>query len=115
MSGAPELQTIDMGVSMETEEGLEIIDVLNEVSEVRAMAGHLVTFVGALVGRSGPLGDLTTIEAYRCSGGVLLHVVTASGPHWAVGGTTGTEAVALIQDASLHQPVTAWLARVGLD
>jgi hypothetical protein len=89
MSGATELQTIDMGVSMETEEGLEIIDVLNEVSEVRAMAGHLVTFVGALVGTSGPIGDLTTIEAYRCRAGVLLHAVTASGPHWAVGGTTG--------------------------
>ncbi len=115
MSGAPELQTIDMGVSMETEEGLEIIDVLNEVSEVRAMAGHLVIFVGALVGTSGPIGDLTTIEAYRCAAGVLLHAVTASGPHWAVGGTTGAEAVSMIQDASLHPPVIAWLAGVGLD
>ena len=104
-----------MGVSMETEEGLEIIDVLNEVSEVRAMAGPLVTFVGALVGTSGPIGDLTTIEAYRCAAGVLLHAVTASGPHWAVGGTTGAEAVSMIQDSSLHPPVTAWLAGVGLD
>jgi hypothetical protein len=115
MSGAPALQTIDMGVSMETEEGLEIIDVLNEVSEVRAMAGHLVTFVGALVSTSGPIGNLTSIEAYRCSAGVLLHAVTASGPHWAVGGTTGAEAVSMIQDSSLHPPVTAWLAHVGLD
>lgn len=115
MSGGPELQTIDMGVSMETEEGLEIIDVLNEVSEVRAMAGHLVTFVGALVGTSGPMGDLATIEAYRCSAGLLLHAVTASGPHWAVGGTTGAEAVSMIEETSLRAPVTAWLARVGLD
>lgn len=104
------VQTIDMGTPMESEEGLQIIDVLNEVGDVRAMSGPLVTFVGTLLGATGPIDNLTRVEAYRCPGGIFLHAVTTDGPHWATGGATVAEAVAAIEDPDLRHTIASVLA-----
>ena len=77
-------QTIDMGASMETEEGLAIIDALNEVSDVLAMEGPRVTFVGDRPEQLPPAGGLQGIELYRCPRGVFLLFREPEGPHWAV-------------------------------
>ena len=77
-------QTIEMGASMETEDGLAIIDALNEVSDVLAMEGERVTFVADPPARlSGP-ERFTAIELYRCPRGVFLLFREPQGPHWGV-------------------------------
>ena len=60
---------IDMGTPMESLEGLTIIDALNEVSEVRALSGRLVTFVGTRLGSTGPVAGLVDCEVYACPNG----------------------------------------------
>ena len=77
-------QTISMGASMETEEGLAIIDALNEVSDVLAMEGERVTFVAEPpAALSGP-ERLAAIELYRCPRGVFLLFKEPAGAHWGV-------------------------------
>jgi hypothetical protein len=77
-------QTIDMGASMETEEGLAIIDALNEVSDVVAMDGPRVRFVAESPIQLGPAGRVTGVELYRCGRGVFLLFTEPQGPHWAI-------------------------------
>ena len=77
-------QTIDMGASMETEEGLAIIDALNEVSDVLAMDGARVTFVGEGPESVPAPERLAGIDRYRCPRGVFLLFREPQGPHWAV-------------------------------
>jgi len=77
-------QTIDMGASMETEEGLAIIDALNEVSDVLSMEGPRVTFVGEGPEPLTPPARLQGIDLYRCPRGLFLLFKEAQGPHWAV-------------------------------
>ncbi len=77
-------QTIQMGASMETEEGLAIIDALNEVSDVLSMEGERVTFLAdAPVNVSGP-ERFAGIELYRCPRGVFLFFKEPDGPHWGI-------------------------------
>ena len=75
-------QTIDMGASMETEEGLAIIDALNEVSDVLAMEGPRVTFVGDGPEALAAPERLAGIALYRCPRGVFLFFQERAGPHW---------------------------------
>jgi hypothetical protein len=77
-------QTIRMGASMETEEGLAIIDALNEVSDVLAMEGDRVTFVAEPPAALSAPERLSAIELYRCPRGVFLFVQEPEGPHWGV-------------------------------
>ena len=77
-------QVIDMGVNMETEEGLAIIDALNEVSDVLAMEGPRVTFLAeAPQIVTGP-ERFAGIELYRCPRGAFLFFQEPDGPHWGV-------------------------------
>ena len=75
-------QTIDMGVSMETEEGLAIIDALNEVSDVLSMDGPRVTFLSEAPRRVDAPERVETVELYRCPRGLFLFIQEQSGPHW---------------------------------
>ena len=77
-------QTIDMGASMETEEGLAIIDALNEVTDVLAMEGPRVTFTGDNPKPLTGPEKLQAIQLYRCPRGLFLFFQEASGPHWGV-------------------------------
>jgi hypothetical protein len=77
-------QTIQMGASMETEEGLAIIDALNEVTDVLAMEGERVTFVAdPPKAVSGP-ERFAGIALYRCPRGAFLFFQEPDGPHWGV-------------------------------
>jgi hypothetical protein len=105
---------IDMGAPMESLEGLTIIDVLNEVSDVRALSGRLITFIGKHLGSTGPVVGLADVEVYACPHGIFLHGVTADGPHWATGGTTVAEAIAAIEDSDVRDDVAAALVAHGL-
>jgi hypothetical protein len=105
---------IDMGTQMESLEGLTIIDALNEVSEVRALSGRLVTFVGTRLGSTGPVADLADVEVYACPMGTFLHGVTTDGPHWGAGGATVADAIAAIEDDEVRDDVAAALASHGL-
>jgi hypothetical protein len=79
-----EPQTIRMGASMETEEGLAIIDALNEVTDVLAMEGERVTFLAeAPTVVTGP-ERFAGIELYRCPRGAFLFFREPDGPHWGV-------------------------------
>lgn len=77
-------QTIDMGASMETEEGLAIIDALNEVTDVLAMDGPRVTFTADAPQPLSAPERLKGIELYRCPRGLFLFFQEADGPHWGV-------------------------------
>ena len=98
----PTQHTIDMGASMETEEGLAIIDALNEVSDVLAMEGSRVTFVADAPTRLGGTGRLREIEAYTCPRGVFLFFQEPHGPHWAVSGTTTDDVIAAIHEEDVR-------------
>ncbi|HEU5318082.1 MAG TPA: hypothetical protein VFX49_18360 [Chloroflexota bacterium] len=77
-------QTLDMGVSMETEDGLAIIDALNEVSDVLAMAGPKVTFKAhAPVPLTAP-ERLAGAQLYRCPRGLFLFFREADSTGWGV-------------------------------
>jgi hypothetical protein len=77
-------QTIDMRASMETEEGLAIIDALNEVSDVLAMEGPRVTFLAEDAASLAAPERLAGIDLYRCPRGIFLLFREPEGPHWAV-------------------------------
>jgi hypothetical protein len=109
-----DVHVIDMGTPMESLEGLTIIDILNEVSEVRALSGRLVTFVGTRLGSTGPVAGLADVEAYACPGGTFLHGVTMDGPHWATGGATIADATQAIEDDVVRDIVAAALLAGGL-
>ena len=77
-------QTISMGASMETEEGLAIIEALNEVTDVLAMEGERVTFTAdPPVPLSAP-ERLNAVELFRCPRGLFLFFQEPDGPHWGV-------------------------------
>ena len=97
--------TIDMGASMETEEGLAIIDALNEVSDVLAMDGPRVTFVGEGPIQLGAIGRLRAADAYRCARGVFLFLQEPDGPNWAVAGASFSEALAAIHEDDIREGV----------
>jgi hypothetical protein len=106
-------QTIDMGASMETEEGLAIIDALNEVSDVQAMAGSTVTFLGeqvATVDASGG-GAYEAVEAYRCPRGWFLLLRVPGGPHPPASGEDLEAALAAIEDEDLRNATRRALQR----
>ena len=67
---------------METEEGLQIIDALNEVSDVLSMEGSRVTFVAEPPAALDGPERMTAIELYRCPRGVFLFFKEVEGPHW---------------------------------
>jgi hypothetical protein len=90
---------------METEEALNIIDALNEVSDVLSMTGPHVTFVGTKVAAMPHVGDLSGIEVYSCPRGWFIHFRTQIGPTWCTAGTDGSEAVAAIEDQGVREVV----------
>lgn len=110
----PGIHTIDMGTPMESLEGLAIIDVLNEIGDVRALAGALVTFTGTHLGATGPVAGMADVEAYACPGGAFLHGIVAGGPNWATGGPTIADAVAAIEDDDARALVGAALEAIGI-
>ena len=77
-------QTLDMGVSMETEEGLAIIDALNEVSDVLAMAGPQVTFKAEAPRPLTTPERLSEAPLYRCPRGLFLFFREAGSAGWGV-------------------------------
>jgi hypothetical protein len=97
--------TIDMGASMETEEALNIIDALNEVSDVLSMSGPHVTFVGTKVAEMPQVANLSGIDVYSCPRGWFIHFRARTGPTWCTAGTEGSEAVAAIEDEGLREIV----------
>jgi|GEM_PF-1037674 len=97
--------TIDMGASMETEEGLAIIDALNDVSDVLAMDGPRVTFVGEGPVQLGAIGRLAAVDAYRCARGVFLFLQEQQGPHWAAAGASLSEALTAIHEDDVRSGV----------
>ncbi len=107
----PTQHTIDMGASMETEEGLAIIDALNDVSDVLAMEGARVTFVAeGEPKRLGGVGRVHEIEAYRCPRGTFLFIQEPEGPHWAVAGADDDEAIGAIHEDDIREHVRQKLA-----
>lgn len=98
-------QMIDMGASMETEEGLAIIDALNEVSDVQAMAGQEVTFIGELRAAAAPVGRLAGADFYACPRGWFVLCREAAGPHWAVAGADLATALWMIEDENVRDAV----------
>jgi hypothetical protein len=97
---SPETQTIDMGASMETLEALDIIDALNEVSDVQAMAGSEVTFTGTRVAAAGE--GAAGAEAYRCPRGWFILLKSGEGAHRCVTGATLIDALASVDDPDLR-------------
>ena len=102
--------TIDMGASMETEEALNIIDALNEVSDVQSMSGPHVTFAGTKVAALANVGELAGVEVYSCPRGWFILFRSRNGPHWCTAGTDAGEAVAAIEDDGLREIVRQQLA-----
>ena len=102
--------TIDMGASMETEEGLAIIDALNDVSDVQAMAGSRVTFVGERKATLEPAGRLAGVDVFACPRGWFLLCREPSGPHWSVAGEELESAVAAIHESELREVIRTRLA-----
>jgi hypothetical protein len=97
--------TIDMGASMETEEALNIIDALNEVSDVLSMSGPHVTFVGTKVAALANVGELAGVDVYSCPRGWFILFRTTNGPHWCTAGSDASEAVAAVEDDDLREIV----------
>jgi hypothetical protein len=114
MSSTGEPQTIDMGASMETEEGLAIIDALNEVSDVLAMEGARVTFVGERKASLAPAGRLAGADVYQCPRGWFVLCREAAGPHWAVAGPGLGEALAAIHEDAVREAVRGGAQARGL-
>jgi hypothetical protein len=77
-------QIVDMGASMETEEGLAIIDALNEVSDVLAMEGSRVTFKAESPRPLTPPERLKAARLYRCPRGLFLFFEESKGANWGV-------------------------------
>lgn len=77
-------QTLDMGVSMETEEGLAIIDALNEVSDVLAMAGPQVTFKAEAPRPLTAPDRLSAVQLFRCPRGLFLFFREADSTGWGI-------------------------------
>lgn len=109
-----EPQTIDMGASMETEEGLAIIDSLNEVSDVLAMAGSKVTFAGTEAGTLSAVGRLQGVDIYSCPRGWFLLMREPHGPHWAVAGDSLERALETIHEPDLRGQVRDHVESTGL-
>ncbi|MGH2350851.1 MAG: hypothetical protein ACRDI2_06730 [Chloroflexota bacterium] len=114
MPAGMEQQSIDMGASMETEEGLAIIDVLNEVSDVLAMAGPQVTFVGAKMTTIEPAGRLQGVDVFSCPRGWFILFREPTGPHWSVANEHLDEALADIHEEDLRALVHRRLQQAGL-
>jgi hypothetical protein len=114
VTGAGQSQTIDMGASMETEEGLAIIDALNEVSDVQAMAGREVTFVGERRATVAPAGRLPGADLYACPRGWLVLCREAEGAHWAVGGPDLAGALAGIHEDGVRDAIRDGATAAGL-
>lgn len=109
-----EPHTIDMGASMETEEALEIIDALNEVSDVLAMVEAEVTFLGKRQATLDAGDQLTGVDVYACPRGWFLLLREPSGPHRAVAGESLTAALGDVEEEDLRHSITADLQREGL-
>ncbi|MBI3973995.1 MAG: hypothetical protein HY332_22175 [Chloroflexi bacterium] len=114
MAGQAEQQTIDMGTSMETEEGLAIIDNLNAVTDVLAMAGSEVKFLGTPVTTLTNVGQLAGVDVFSCPRGWFILFRVPGGPHWSVAGSDASEAVAAIDDDDLREVVRQQLLAEGL-
>lgn len=109
-------QTIDMGASMETLEALEIIDALNEVSDVLAMAGSQVTFVGtAAAAVDVPDGDddLAGANAYVCPRGWLILLRARQGAHRCAYGADVQEALRNVAAPQIRAGLERELRRRG--
>ena len=81
---SPVPQTIQMGASMETEDGLAIIEALNEVTDVLAMEGERVTFVAAPPVPLARPEHLAAVAVYRCPRGLFLFFEEQARPHWGI-------------------------------
>jgi hypothetical protein len=111
---ASEMQTIDMGASMETEQGLAIIDALNDVSDVQSMAGSKVAFAGTRVATFAGPGNLDGIDVFSCPRGWFILFRVAGGPNWCTAGSEASEAAAAIDDDALRERVLQQLRDVQL-
>ncbi len=114
VSSGGEQQTIDMGASMETEEGLAIIDALNEVSDVQAMAGREVTFIGQMRGTVQPAGRLQGADLFACPRGWFILCRESSGARRAVVGADLGDALAGIDDQDVRAAVRQGAEAQGL-
>ena len=114
MTASGESQTIDMGASMETEAGLAIIDALNEVSDVLAMAGREVTFVGEARGTVAPAGRLPGADLFACPRGWFVLCRESGGPHWAAIGDDLAGAVQNVHEAEVRDAIAAGARAAGL-
>ena len=114
MSASEPAVTIDMGASMETEEGLAIIDALNEVSDVQAMAGPEVTFLGRRRARwppGGPGGG----RPLRVPPGVADPAAGRTrGPALCGAGEALAEALDDLEEEDLHDAVREEASAAGL-
>ena len=114
MSASEPAVTIDMGASMETEEGLAIIDALNEVSDVQAMAGREVTFLGLRRASVAPLEGLAGAEFYECPRGWLILLRPDEGPSTCVAGEALEEALDDVEDEDLQDALREEASAAGL-
>jgi hypothetical protein len=114
MTASGESQTIDMGASMETEEGLAIIDALNDVSDVLAMAGPEVTFVAVARGTVAPAGRLPGADLFECPRGWFVLCREAGGPHWAVTGDDLGAALEAIHEPGVRDAIAGGARTAGL-
>jgi hypothetical protein len=114
MTAGGEQQTIDMGASMETEEGLAIIDALNEVSDVLAMAGPEVTFVGHKRVTVAPAGRLPEAVLFACPRGWFILGREAQGASWPAYGADLPAALEAIEEDDVRAAVRAGAASAGL-
>jgi hypothetical protein len=106
--------TIDMGASMETEEGLAIIDALNEISDVQAMAGREVTFLGRRRASVTSLGELEGADFYECPRGWLILLRPVEGASWCVAGEALEEALDDVEDEDLQDVLREEASASGL-
>jgi hypothetical protein len=106
-------QTIDMGASMETLEALDIIDALNEVSDVLAMAGPQVTFLGSRRAALGPIGPLQGVDVYECPRGWFLLLRESGGPHRPAAGGDLAQALGGLGDGAIREEVRRRLQERG--
>jgi hypothetical protein len=106
--------TIDMGASMETEEGLAIIDALNEISDVQAMAGREVTFVGRRRASVTSLGEIEGADFYECPRGWLILLRPDEGPSTCVAGEALEEALDDVEDEDLQDALREEAGAAGL-
>lgn len=111
---AVEEVTLDMGVGMETEEGLAIIEALDRVTDVLEMAGSQVRFAGQRVTEVGSYGHISGCDVFAGRRGSILFFRESCDQSWAVSGTSLDEALAAVEDRDVAAHVRANLQDKGV-